>query len=104
MEPTNAAALALRIGCDSGTIYGWIQEGAMPRADRGRAVAETLGVPFEWLTNDAESYPPKNNAVSLAAALSLLPESEREAFSKILRDPVERRAWIASWNARQGRP
>jgi hypothetical protein len=102
VEPTNAAALALRVGCDPGTVYGWIQEGSRPRTDKGRLVAELLGVPLEWLTNDAEPYPPKNSAASLAAALSLLPESEREILQMILRDPVERRAWLASYSARRG--
>jgi transcriptional regulator with XRE-family HTH domain len=104
LEPTSGVELALRVGCDSGTVYGWINDGARPRSDRGRKVAQVLGVPYEWLTDDQASYPPRDNATSLAAALSLLPDAERQDLAKILRDPVERRAWLAHWRARRGQP
>jgi hypothetical protein len=107
-KPATGEALAeaiseLGVPCDSGTVYGWIKDGARPRSDRARLVAQVLGVPFDWLTDDAQAYPPKSSAASPSVALSSLPEDQREVLERILRDPLERRAWIASWNARHSR-
>lgn len=108
LSPSTPAALAREVSnvvpCDSGTVYGWIDDGARPRSDRARVVAAILGVDFGWLTDDSQGYPPKENAANLSTALALLPVNERRVLEEILRDATERRAWIASWSARRGRP
>jgi hypothetical protein len=107
-HPYTASALAREvsrtINTDPGAVMDWIQKGSRPRADRGMAVAAVLGVDYVWLCDDRAGYPPKEPSANLAVALSLLPANEKAVLAEILRDPIGRRAWLASWSALRGRP
>jgi transcriptional regulator with XRE-family HTH domain len=102
-EPSNVLALARLVGVDEGTVRGWIEDGASPRSRTVRRLAEIMGADLTWLTDDAKPYPPPDVATSLGVVLKMVPAEQHQALAEILRDPVERRRWIASWNAGRGR-
>lgn len=50
--------LAETAGIPNATLHGWISGQVKPSADGALAIARALGVPLEWLLDDAQSYPP----------------------------------------------
>lgn len=85
-------------------MRAWIQRGSRPRSDILRRLAERMGADVAWLTDDSKAYPPPDAATSLNVVLRMISEDEQRTLAEILRDPVERRAWIAAWSSRRGRP
>ena len=101
-EPRTATDLARAVSIDPGAVLDWIQKGAHPRSSTARKVAEVLGVDAAWLTDDAASYPPPERSANLDALLRMIPKDQQSELIAILRDPMERAAWIAAWAARRG--
>ncbi len=103
-EPSTPAALAYLLGLDPGTAMDWIHLGRSPRSKTGRAVARVLGVDPSWLLDDELPYPAPKWATSLDAVLRQVPSDQLGPLAEILKDPIERKRWIASWLAGGGKP
>lgn len=102
LEPASPTALARAVEVDQKTVVGWIEKGQEPRASTARRVALAMGADLEWLTDDAKPYPPPDASGALGILLKMIPAAEQDRLLVILRDPAERRAWLASWSARRG--
>jgi transcriptional regulator with XRE-family HTH domain len=70
----NKSALAEGAGLPASAVSNYIFKRQMPRGDKALALARVLGVPLEWLVDDAQDFPPPS-AHPLPAAR---PESEQE--------------------------
>ena len=102
-EPSTVQDLAREIRTDWGTVNGWIRRGQRPRSDILLRLARVMGADIVWLADDTKPYPPPDAVTALPILLEMLDEGEQRTLAEVLRDPVERRAWIASWSARRGR-
>lgn len=102
--PSSRKELADLIGVDWGTVNAWITRGSRPRSDILHRLAQIMGADPAWLADDSRGYPPPDAAQSLSVVLRMITDDEQKTLAEILRDPVERRAWIAAWSSRRGRP
>ena len=54
----NKSKLGQAVGLGANTISSYIAKGSVPRADIALKIARAVSVPLEWLTDDAQSWPP----------------------------------------------
>lgn len=101
-SPSTVTALARDVGVSQPAMRLYVMGDRTPKADVAQRVAELMRCSVEYLLDPGQPYPPPDPASSFEMAVGFIPPEEREALRRILADPVERRAWIASWRARQG--
>jgi hypothetical protein len=104
VDPSNPTALSRMLGVTHTAVNKWIQIGSKPRTAVAVKLAALSGHRLEDWIHDGRPLPQKSRSDVLDSLLRLIPDVERAALVQVLRDPSERRAWIASWFARQGLP
>jgi len=57
-ETSTKSRAAKAAGLPASAISNYISKRQMPRADKAFSLARALGVPLEWLINDAQDWPP----------------------------------------------
>lgn len=93
-DPRTPTALAREVGIDQSTVFNWIEKGRRPRSDLASKVAAVMGVPLEWLTNDAAAAFPRPEGLQVDTVIAALTAEERKALLAALRDPRMRRAIV----------
>jgi len=99
----NKAQASRDVGLKPTIISTYIVKGSIPRADIAMKMARALRVPFEWLVDDAQDWPPprvEESAIALAPDHELLYEVARRFRLAALRmkdhlDRAEKIDWRA---------
>lgn len=99
-EPSSPTALARLLSVGQKTVWHWITEGRQPAARTAKKLADAMGVSLDWLTDDEQPWPPRD--MEIEAVLRLIPSDQIAVIARILRDPMQRAAWIAAWQATHG--
>lgn len=96
--------LSTMCGFTPSTLHRWVRNGAKMPATALTTLSNATQLPAWYWLDETAPYPPDPRVLTAEAVFQSIPQEERERLAPILADPVERRAWLASWSARRARP